>query len=173
MSKLYIVCHRGIIILLLLLMETGAFQVPGAGLADSSQVAVVSTSVKIKIFIIIIFLLGILWQLYNYTQEQSWLTLAEVWTNPIAPQQYNNGTHDVGFMLFYSFGLGYQLTNRSDYHQIVLRAAQSLSERFNPLVRCTQSWGAGGPWNYHFPVITGKLDEIYWKSVFVHHSLIR
>jgi unsaturated chondroitin disaccharide hydrolase len=133
-------------------MGSGSLHQTEAGRAASFQVKISITSYNFAQFA----RLGIMWQLFNFTGNTTWKSLAEAWTAPIAPQQYNNGTHDVGFMLFYSFGLGYKLTNRSDFKQITLRAAQSLSERFSPIVRSTQSWGAGGPYNYHFPVITGK-----------------
>lgn len=94
-----------------------------------------------------------------------------------------SGTHDVGFMMYYSYGLGYQLTGNATYRDILLRSALSLSQRYNPIgkfslvplrcvllcallyftfctVGCTESWNAGGPYNYHFPVITDNLMNL-------------
>jgi len=86
---------------------------------------------------------GLLWQLSNYTGQSSWAGYALNWTAGISSQQYNTGTHDVGFMVLDSFGLGYDLGGISDYRSVVLNAAKSLSTRYNPTVGCTMSWNPG------------------------------
>jgi unsaturated chondroitin disaccharide hydrolase len=108
---------------------------------------------------------GELWAMYEYsndTQSINWLTAAQEWTAGIAPEQYDNSTHDVGFMVFYSFGHGYLLTGNPDYKTVLLNAAQSLSTRYNSIVGCIRSWPG-----YHFPVIIDNmmnLELLFWAS---------
>ena len=52
-------------------------------------------------------------------------------TNSI--MQNDTSTHDVGFMVFYSFGHGYQLTNNAAYKNVILNAAHSLSTRYSSI----------------------------------------
>ncbi len=52
----------------------------------------------------------------------------------------DTSTHDVGFVVFLSFGLGMVLDGRP-YLPVVLEAAGSLAKRFNPVVGMTRSWG--------------------------------
>ena len=91
------------------------------------------------------FVPGTMWLLSNTsvtTEGSSWADNAEKWTQGIAPHQFDNTTHDVGFMVYYSFGLGYQL-GRSDYGPVIFNTAKSLAERFSPITGCTMSWRPG------------------------------
>jgi len=77
---------------------------------------------------------------------------------------HNTGTHDVGFMVFYSFGKGYLLTKNEDYKTVVLNTAKSLSTRYNPVVGCTLSWNSKPG---HFEVIIDNmmnLELLWWAS---------
>ena len=85
---------------------------------------------------------GLLWYLYEYTGDESVRAAAEDLTSRLAPEQYNTGTHDVGFMLNCSYGNGYRLTGRDDYRQVLINGANSLATRFNPTVGCIRSWGS-------------------------------
>ncbi|MES3016831.1 MAG: glucuronyl hydrolase, partial [Bacteroidota bacterium] len=52
---------------------------------------------------------GSLWQLYSYTKKAEWKDAAHLWTMAIQKEQYNTGTHDLGFMIYIPFGTGYRL----------------------------------------------------------------
>ena len=59
--------------------------------------------------------------------------------------QNNTRTHDVGFMVYNSFGKGLELGDlnqyeKDDYVKVVLNTAHSLATRFSPTVGCTKSW---------------------------------
>ena len=60
-----------------------------------------------------------------------------------------NTTHDVGFMMYPSFGLGYRWYPpfRAAAGPVVFNTALSLAERFNPSVGCTESWSPGAHCN--------------------------
>jgi len=105
---------------------------------------------------------GILWKLYNYTQDDTFKGYALNTTEGLKIQQHNTGTHDVGFIIFTSFGNGFLITKEPSYHQVILTAAQSLSTRYNPIVGCIRSWN--GP---HFQVIIDNmmnLELLWWAS---------
>eukprot|EP01062_Namystynia_karyoxenos_P009394 TRINITY_DN13338_c0_g1_i1.p2 TRINITY_DN13338_c0_g1~~TRINITY_DN13338_c0_g1_i1.p2 ORF type:complete len:431 (+),score=129.52 TRINITY_DN13338_c0_g1_i1:68-1294(+) len=115
-----------------------------------------------------------LWQLYNITGDPSWQGAARNLTAGIAPEQYNTMTHDIGFMIFYSFGAGVELGGEgSHYRDVILRAAQSLATRYSSRVGCTQSWIAGRRCRLHkdydarFPVIVDNmmnLELLFWSA---------
>lgn len=56
-------------------------------------------------------------------------------------EQYNKGSHDVGFMMYCSYGTALKNDPKNEaYKTILLNTAKSLSTRFNPIVGCTMSW---------------------------------
>lgn len=55
-------------------------------------------------------------------------------------EQYNTTTHDLGFMMYSSFGALNRLNPTSEYRQILINSASSLITRFNPTVGCIKSW---------------------------------
>ncbi len=106
---------------------------------------------------------GILWYLYEYTKDEEFKLQAEIKTLLIKDQMNNTGTHDLGFMLYNSFGHGYRLTNNNDYKDVLLTGAMSLSSRYNEKVGCIKSWDWADQWRY--PVIIGNmmnLEYLFW-----------
>ena len=83
---------------------------------------------------------GELWFLYDYTRDAKWLKQAEIFTAKIEKEQYNKGTHDLGFMINCSFGNAYRLTQKEAYKKVLIQAAKSLSTRFNPKTGVIRSW---------------------------------
>ncbi|MFO1488284.1 MAG: glycoside hydrolase family 88 protein [Verrucomicrobiota bacterium] len=79
---------------------------------------------------------GSLWLIYEETGDIHFREWAESWTAGIAPMQYSTNVDDVGFMINTSFGNGYRLTTNTVYRAVLLQAAQSLTNRFNPIVGC-------------------------------------
>ena len=111
------------------------------------------------------FVPGSLWYLYEYGKSDAFLDDARNYTARIANQKNNKGTHDLGFMLYCSFGNGYRLTGDTAYRSVMLTGAESLSTRFNPTVGLIQSWGANRNWQY--PVIIDNmmnLEFLFWAS---------
>ena len=128
------------------------------------------------------FFAGSLWQMYAYTHSNFWRQQAISWTWPIEEAKWNKGTHDLGFMIYGSFGKAYELTNEYSYRDVVLQASKSLISRYNPTVKCIRSWDHNrDKWNY--PVIIDNMmnlemlfratqltgDSIYWK-IAVNHA---
>nr|WP_294897932.1 glycoside hydrolase family 88 protein [uncultured Pedobacter sp.] len=105
------------------------------------------------------FFSGMLWYLYAYTGDQKWSSVARKFTASLKYQQSNKGTHDLGLMLYTSFGNGYKLTKDSSYKQVIINAAKSLSTRFNPKVGVIKSWDHREDlWTY--PVIIDNMMNL-------------
>jgi chondroitin AC lyase len=55
-------------------------------------------------------------------------------------EQYNKTTHDLGFMMYCSFGNAYRLYPDPAWRTIMIESARSLASRFNEKVGCIRSW---------------------------------
>lgn len=83
---------------------------------------------------------GVLWYLYENTPTEELRRYAEIYTNRVEQAKYVTNHHDVGFMLYCSFGNGYRLTGNESYLEIMKTGAQSLATRYNPKVELIKSW---------------------------------
>jgi len=100
-----------------------------------------------------------LWYFYQYTKDKKWLNLARKYTADIKKEQYNRGTHDLGFMIYCPFGNGYRLTKDTAYKGVIIQAAKSLSTRFNKTAGVIKSWDHNGDkWKY--PVIIDNMMNL-------------
>jgi unsaturated chondroitin disaccharide hydrolase len=84
-------------------------------------------------------------------------------------EKFANGSsgHDIGFMIFGSFGNGIQLGSQNATHaEVIIEAAHSLAKRYNPKVGMTRSWGAIDD-NTSFQVIIDNLmnlELMFWAA---------
>lgn len=100
-----------------------------------------------------------LWFFYQYTKDKKWLALAKKYTEDIKKEQFNTGTHDLGFMIYCPFGNGYKLTQDTAYRAVIIQAAKSLSTRFNATAGVIKSWDHNGDkWKY--PVIIDNMMNL-------------
>ena len=107
---------------------------------------------------------GCLWYLYRFTGNAEWKTAAAKWTAGLEKEKDNKGTHDLGFMLNDSYGLGYSITKDPAYKDVLLQGARSLSTRFHPVVGAIRSWD--NP-QFHYPVIVDNLmnlEFLFWAT---------
>ena len=84
---------------------------------------------------------GILWYTYEELGDSEILASAQKYTEPLRgildiPVE----SHDLGFMLYSSFGNGLSLTGNASYQKILLNAADSLATLYNPKVGTILSW---------------------------------
>lgn len=109
---------------------------------------------------------GSLWYLYQFTRDDKWKKTAELWTDAIKKEQFNVNTHDLGFMLYCSFGNGHRLTENEDFKKALLQGATSLSSRFNPKIGLIKSWNSFET-IYKYPVIIDNmmnLEYLFWAA---------
>jgi unsaturated chondroitin disaccharide hydrolase len=107
---------------------------------------------------------GSLWYMYDFTKDKKWEQAARKWTAGLEKEKYNTHTHDLGFMLYCSFGNGLRLTGDPAYKEILLQGAKSLSKRFNPVTGVIKSWDHG---KWQFPVIIDNmmnLELLFWAT---------
>ena len=100
---------------------------------------------------------GELWYLSDYKNDLVMQTIAAKYTQLLNSQQYNTSTHDLGFMMFCSYGNGLKFANTTGYQNILIQTAQSLKSRFNQNVGSIRSWDFG-TWSY--PVIIDNLMNL-------------
>lgn len=84
---------------------------------------------------------GILWYDYEYTGDEAIRREAEKFT---ASLKFLSETpafdHDLGFLVFCSYGNAYRLTNNPEYKQVILDTADTLATLFRPRVETILSW---------------------------------
>jgi hypothetical protein len=101
---------------------------------------------------------GSLWYLYEYTGDERFKAAATEMTARVENEKINTGTHDLGFMLYCSFGNGLRLTGEESYNEVMLTGARSLATRFRPEIGCIQSWNSRLGWQC--PVIIDNMMNL-------------
>ncbi|WP_315821219.1 hypothetical protein [Paraflavitalea speifideaquila] len=83
---------------------------------------------------------GTLLYLYEQTKDATLYNEAMRILEPLKKEQYNKSTHDLGFMMFCSFGNAERIQSKPEYKDILVNSAKSLITRFDPKVGCIKSW---------------------------------
>ncbi len=103
---------------------------------------------------------GSLWYLYELTGEDQWKPMAVKYTESLDTIQYYTGNHDVGFMIYCSYGNGLRLTGNEAYKDVIINAAKSLSTRYIPEAGIIQSWNANPSKDWECPVIIDNMMNL-------------
>ncbi len=101
---------------------------------------------------------GSLWYLYEYSKDEKIKGYATMMTARIGKEKNNTGTHDLGFMLYCSFGNGLRLSGDENYNEVLLTGAKSLATRFRSKIGCIQSWNSRRGWQC--PVIIDNMMNL-------------
>ena len=88
------------------------------------------------------FYTGTLLYLYEQTKDPALLNAATGLLDSLQKEQYNTRTHDLGFMMYCSFGNAHRMAPDPLYEEILINSAKSLSRRFNTTVGCIKSWNS-------------------------------
>ena len=90
--------------------------------------------------------------------------------NDLQKEKYNKSTHDLGFMMFCSFGNALKFNPKEEYKEILMTSAESLASRYKNSVRAIRSWD-NAPWNFagdgDFVVIIDNmmnLELLFWAT---------
>ncbi len=107
---------------------------------------------------------GTLLYLYQQTKDTVLYNEAMRMLELLKKEQYNTTTHDLGFMMYCSFGNAIGIKPSADYTQVLLNSAKSLSTRFNQVVGCIKSWD-GKP-NEYLVIIDNmmNLKLLFWAT---------
>lgn len=107
---------------------------------------------------------GTLFYLYEQTGDTVLLQEARRILTVLEKEKNNTGTHDLGFMMYCSFGNAQKIVPDSSYEAILIQSARSLSSRFNPVVGCIKSWDRVKSWDgkttWLYPVIIDNMMNL-------------
>lgn len=103
---------------------------------------------------------GELWFMYERTHQNEWLNQAKKYTALLERQKYYGGTHDLGFMMYCSYGNGYRITGDTAYRNVIIQAAKTLCTRFNPVTGVIKSWDFASDSKWKYPVIIDNMMNL-------------
>ncbi|HKG05179.1 MAG TPA: glycoside hydrolase family 88 protein [Pedobacter sp.] len=101
---------------------------------------------------------GSLLYIYEYTKDNELLKEAKARLSILEKEKDNKGTHDLGFMMFCSFGNAYRLLKDPAYKAVIDASAASLATRYHPGAKVIQSWGSSKAWGG--PVIIDNMMNL-------------
>lgn len=111
---------------------------------------------------------GILWYAYDLTGDERWKKEAIKRTEIFEDFKNITEHHDIGFMMFPSYGKGFQIGNKKEYRDILITSANSLATRFNPNVGTIKSWSnvLHPRWKEHITIIDNmlNLELLFWSA---------
>jgi unsaturated chondroitin disaccharide hydrolase len=108
---------------------------------------------------------GTLWYLFEYSKSPEIRKIAEQRLNLMEPEKHFTGNHDLGFMMYCSFGNAYRITGNPSYRKTIDTAAMSLATRYRPKIQSIQSWDSSK--NFKCAVIVDNmmnLELLTWVS---------
>ena len=103
---------------------------------------------------------GELWYLYENNPTPELKKYAGLFTERLEKVQHVTDNHDVGFMLYCSYGNGYRLTQNPAYKDVLVTGAGSLSTRFNPMIKAIRSWDFTNNGKWQYPVIIDNMMNL-------------
>ena len=112
---------------------------------------------------------GILWMDYRNTKDEAVRKAAEGYTESLKGIAYCPCyDHDIGFLMFCSYGKGYEVNHSQEYKNVILASADSLATLFNPIVGTILSWPREvKPRNWPHNTIMDNmmnLDMMFWAA---------
>ena len=107
---------------------------------------------------------GTLLMLYQETGDEAMLAEAKRIMTVLEKEKDNTSTHDLGFMMYDSFGELYEMDPDEETKQILLQSAESLASRFEPTVGAIKSWDSRE--GDYLVIIDNmmNLELLYWAS---------
>ena len=108
---------------------------------------------------------GSLLYIYEYTKKPVFLDEAKKKLAILDTVKYYTKLHDIGFMMYCSFGNAYRLTKNEEYKKVIIESSKSLATRYRPDAKVIQSWEPSK--NLAGPVIIDNmmnLEMLEWAS---------
>jgi len=108
---------------------------------------------------------GTLLYLYEQSNQEVLQDEALRMLEILQKEQFNTSTHDLGFMMYCSFGNANRITPGKAYKEILMNSARSLATRFNPKTGCIKSWDSKAP-NDFIVIIDNmmNLELLFWAT---------
>lgn len=130
---------------------------------------------------------GSVWYLYELTDDNTLLSVAQKYTEALDEAKKLTWHHDIGFIVNCSYGNGLRLSGKAEYKDVMIEAANSLCTRFREKPGTIQSWNvSGNSWQaqrgWECPVIIDNMmnlellfeatklsgDSTYYKIAVAH-----
>ena len=108
---------------------------------------------------------GTLWYLFEYGKDKEILNIAEARLKQMEPIKHFTGNHDLGFMMYCSYGNAFRITGEPSYRKTIDTAAMSLATRYRPSIQSIQSWDSSK--NFTCAIIVDNmmnLELLTWVS---------
>ncbi|MBD1420865.1 glycoside hydrolase family 88 protein [Sphingobacterium chuzhouense] len=111
---------------------------------------------------------GGLWYMYEYTQKPEWKAAAEKWTEALEEAKFLTQHHDVGFVMYCSYGNAVRLEKDTakinKYNKILIQSAESALTRYDEKVGLIKSWNDKMSWDgktlWTYPVIIDNMMNL-------------
>lgn len=107
---------------------------------------------------------GALWYLYELNNSEETKQSAIRWTNALEPLKKLKSHHDIGFIMYCSYGNAFRLTEKKEYTDILIESAESLCSRFDEKVGAIKSWNYRKAWDgkteWFYPVIIDNMMNL-------------
>ncbi|SIS48215.1 unsaturated chondroitin disaccharide hydrolase [Zobellia uliginosa] len=110
---------------------------------------------------------GVLWYAYEQSNDPELKQGAMKSTEALRQIAYSPAeNHDIGFMLYCSYGNGYRLTGNEDYKNVLLAAADTLATLYNPKVGSILSWPIKKSEFDHNTIVDNmmNLELLFWAA---------
>lgn len=111
---------------------------------------------------------GSLWYGYELTGNDTLKDEARKFTLALDSVRHITNTHDLGFMLFCSYGNAFRITSDSSLLPVLHEGAANLYARFSKKTGVIRSWDMG---EWHYPVIIDNmmnLEYLFWGAKIFH-----
>lgn len=116
---------------------------------------------------------GSLWYISDFLGDKALQDSARVYTQYMEPCKTFTDNHDIGFMMYCSYGNANRFAPKDGYEDILTESAKSLCTRFRPKAGVIQSWNGFRSWHgdkvYDFPVI---IDNMMNLELLFHASKV-
>lgn len=103
---------------------------------------------------------GSLWLTYEYTKDKELLKKAAHATSLLEADKDFSHDHDIGFIMYCSYGNGYRLTQNPAYRDILIHSSKTALKRYSPKVKSIMSWNPDQKRNWKFPVIIDNMMNL-------------
>ena len=116
---------------------------------------------------------GSMWYLYELTGHDKWKNIAIKSTPKLENAKNRTNTHDLGFIIYCSYGNAYRITKKTEYKSVIIQASNTLIKRFNSNIGSLRSWDFG---DWKFPVIIDNimnLEMLLWASKVTGKSIYK
>ena len=84
---------------------------------------------------------GSLWYLYEATGDEFFKKRALAWCEVAAPNSKADTNHDLGFIMYCSFGNARRILKTDRFDALLAETAETLSSHYNPSLGLIRSWG--------------------------------